>query len=114
MKVIDTENLVGGWFVGNFEPTTYKTEFCEVSYRCHRAEETPSAHYHRYCDEINYLVSGKMEINGQLVESPCVFIIDANEIIHPIFLTDAVIIVVKISTRPDNKMIVNDKVIITR
>jgi hypothetical protein len=35
MKVNRIENMKGGWFVGNFEPTAYKTPEFEVSYKVH-------------------------------------------------------------------------------
>jgi hypothetical protein len=103
MKIFDTRKFIGGWFVGNFEPTAYKTQVCEVSYKTHYAGEKWPAHYHKIADEINYLISGVMEIGGQRLQAPVVFVIAQGEISTPIFLTDVQLIVVKLPSVPNDK-----------
>lgn len=103
MKIFDASQFKGGWFVGDFEPTSYKTQACEVSYKIHQAGETWDTHYHKLADEINYLISGSMSINGVNLEAPCVFLIEKNEISAPVFHTDVAIIVVKIPGIPNDK-----------
>ena len=76
MEILNVNDLKNGWFVGNFSPTCYKTDFCEVAYKHHYPNEDWPAHYHHHSDEINYLITGKMEINGKVMEGPCVFIIE--------------------------------------
>jgi hypothetical protein len=46
MKVSKLKDMKGGWFVGDFEPTAYKTKDCEVSYKIHPAGEEWDIHYH--------------------------------------------------------------------
>ena len=36
MQVLRIEDMKGGWFVGDFEPTAYKTKDFEVSYKVHQ------------------------------------------------------------------------------
>jgi hypothetical protein len=108
MKVFNTENLIGGWFVGDFENSCYKTQACEVSYKIHKQGEFHAAHYHKLADEINYLMSGKMQINGTELSAPCVFIIEKNEVAKPIFHTDVYLIVVKIPGPLNDKYIVEN------
>ena len=36
MKIYDFKKMIGGWFVGNFKPTAYKTKSFEVSYKIHK------------------------------------------------------------------------------
>ena len=59
------KEMKGGWFIGNFEPTAYKTEQFEVCYKHHTKGEKWDAHYHKAGTEINYLVSGKMTIQNK-------------------------------------------------
>lgn len=106
MKVFSVENLKGGWFVGNFEPTAYKTSACEVSYKKHHAGEFWDKHYHKEADEINYLISGEMEINDIRLSGPCVFLIEKNEISSPKFITDVELVVVKIPGVLNDKYLV--------
>jgi hypothetical protein len=97
MKIFtETDTYKGGWFVGNFEETAYKTEACEVAYKLHTKGEQWDTHYHKLSDEINYLIEGIMKINDQVLTAPCVFVIEKEEVASPIFLTDVRLIVVKI------------------
>jgi hypothetical protein len=32
MRKFNIQNMTGGWFVGNFEPTAYRTTETEVAY----------------------------------------------------------------------------------
>lgn len=92
----DVTKFKGGWFVGAFEPTAYKTDAVEVSYKTHHKDEFWAAHYHKQSHEINYLIEGEMQINGQLLTAPCVFVIERDEVSKPHFITDVKLIVVKI------------------
>ena len=46
MKILNIEDMVGGWFVGDFEPTAYKTKDFEVSYKLHPKGQEWDIHYH--------------------------------------------------------------------
>jgi hypothetical protein len=108
MEVFNVDDLIGGWFVGSFKETTYKTDAVEVAYKIHTAGETWEAHYHKLSDEINYLISGEMEINGTKLIAPVVFIIPKGEIAAPIFHTDVKLVVVKIPGIPNDKYTVSN------
>ena len=108
MQKFDAAQFVGGWFVGNFSPAAYKTDAFEVSYKEHYAGEYWATHYHAQSDEINYLISGKMEINEEQLEGPVVFLISKNEIARPVFHTDVKLIVVKVPSIPGDKFEVAD------
>lgn len=103
MQVFDASQFKGGWFVGDFEPSAYRTSACEVSYKTHHAGEYWAPHYHEIGDEINYLMSGTMEINGERLEAPVVFVIGKGEISRPVFITDVALIVVKLPSVPGDK-----------
>ena len=83
MKVDKIENMKGGWFVGNFEPTAYKT---------------PD---HTLVTEINYLIRGEMTIQNTLLQAGDIFTIHPYEISDPEFLTDCELIVVKTPSAND-------------
>ena len=97
MKIFsDVDQFKGGWFIGNFQETSYKTTNCEVAYKTHYKDEYWAAHYHLLGDEINYLIEGEMIINNEKLTAPCIFIIYKGEASRPTFLTDVRLIVVKI------------------
>ena len=103
MKVDRIENMKGGWFVGNFEPSAYKTSDFEVSYKLHPAGEKWDYHYHTEVTEVNYLIRGEMTLQNKLFTSGDIFTLYPFEIADPTFYTDCEIICVKTPS-------INDKV----
>ena len=101
MKVNRIENMKGGWFVGNFEPTAYKTSEFEVSYKVHPKGEQWDFHYHTEVTEINYLIRGEMTLQNRLLTSGDIFTLEPFEIADPEFLTDCEIICVKTPSAND-------------
>ena len=101
MKVDRIENMKGGWFVGNFEPSAYKTSDFEVSYKLHPAGEKWDYHYHTEVTEINYLVRGEMTLQNKLLTSGDIFTLNPFEIADPTFHTDCEIVCVKTPSAND-------------
>lgn len=102
MRIIQ-ENFTGGWFIGDFNPSAYKTKDFEVCYKIHEQYEKWPIHYHKIATEINYLMKGKMMIQGKQLNAGDVFIIEPNEIADPIFQERCEIIVVKVPSVKDDK-----------
>jgi len=109
MKIHKYNNMKGGWFVGNFEPTAYKTENFEVSYKIHPKGEIWDHHYHKVATEINYLVTGRMRIQNTELTSGDIFIIEPNEVADPIFHEDCHIVCVKTASVKGDKYILENK-----
>lgn len=96
----------GGWYIGNFEPTSYKTEQFEVCYKTHIKGEKWDAHYHKLGTEINFLIEGEMIIQGKTIRSGDVFIIYPYEVADPEFTTDCKLIIVKTPSNTNDKYII--------
>lgn len=107
MKLSRIEDYVGGWFVGNFEPTAYKTDQFEVSYKFHPKGQEWDIHYHDIITEINLVVRGKMILQGKELKTGDVFILEPYEIADPEFLEDTEIVCVKTPS-------VNDKISVVK
>ena len=103
MKRYRIEDMKGGWFVGDFEPTAYKTQAAEVCLKYHPEGEVWPTHYHAVATEINVLVRGSMRLNGDLLGEGDVFVIDPGEVAAPEFLSDCEIIVVKVPSLTNDK-----------
>jgi hypothetical protein len=106
MQVRNIEEMVGGWFIGNFDPAILKTEHFEVGYKLHRKGEDWPAHYHTGM-EYNFLISGKMEICGEVLEAGALFTIESMEVAAPVFLEDCQVVVIKVPSLPGDKYIVD-------
>lgn len=95
MKIYNFSSMKGGWFIGNFEPTAYKTENFEVSYKIHPKGESWDLHYHEKITEINLLVKGKMIMQNKILEAGDIFVVEPYEISDPKFIEECHIVCVK-------------------
>jgi quercetin dioxygenase-like cupin family protein len=107
MKVFKINDMIGGWFVGDFQPTAFSTENFEVCYKVHPKGEQWDTHYHKIATEINYIIRGEMTINDDLLKEGDIFILEPNEVATPEFLTDCELIVVKTPSVKNDKYILN-------
>ena len=106
MKIDRIEEMKGGWFIGNFEPSVFKTTEFEVGYKIHPAGDKWDAHYHKLSVEINLLVRGSMVIQGKTLNAGDIFVLERYEVTDPVYLTDCEIIVVKVPSSPSDKYMV--------
>ena len=106
MDILKGKDMIGGWFVGDFEPTAYKTKDFEVSYKTHPKGEIWDNHYHKVATEINYLIRGKMNLSGTTLEEGDIFVLHPGEVAVPEFLTDCELVVVKTPSIKGDKYII--------
>jgi hypothetical protein len=64
VKITELSAMVGGWFMGDFAPTAYRTSAAEVACKHYRAGDIDQCHVHRIATELTLVVSGKVELNG--------------------------------------------------
>jgi quercetin dioxygenase-like cupin family protein len=95
MQVKRIEDMVGGWFVGNFDPSVLRTHDFEVGYKFHPKGEKWDVHYHKRSVEITYLIRGKMMIQGRELTSGDIFTIFPYEVANPVFLEDCEVVIIK-------------------
>jgi len=107
MKIFSMKDMKGGWFVGNFEPTAYKTDKFEVSFKVHPKDEKWDIHYHTDVTEVNFLSKGKMIIQNKTLNAGDIFILEPYEIADPTFLETCEIICVKTKS-------INDKISVVK
>ena len=59
--------MSGGWFVGAFEPTCFRTAACEVAYKQYDRGAFEQAHVHRVATEVTLIASGCAIMNGRML-----------------------------------------------
>jgi len=106
MEIHRIENMKGGWFVGDFEPSAFKTDLFEVCYKFHEKGERWDTHYHKIGTEINYLVKGKMVIQDKKLNEGDIFILKPYEIANPEFLEDCTVLIIKTPSVVGDKYII--------
>ena len=108
MNLHRLEDMIGGWFVGNFSPTAYTTNDVEVSYKQHPKGEVWHTHYHEKVTEVNLLVRGEMILQGKKLIAGDIFTLNPYEIADPEFLEDCEIVCVKLPGITNDKISVKE------
>ena len=95
MQVEKLENMVKGWFVGNFDPTLIQTNDVEVAVKKYHAGEVEEPHYHKIATEITVITQGTVEINGNEYGEGDIIVVKPYEVINFKPLSNVITTVVK-------------------
>jgi quercetin dioxygenase-like cupin family protein len=106
MKRSKIDEMKGGWFVGNFDPSILKTPDFEVGFKVFEKDEVHEAHYHKIATEYNYLVSGSILIDDQKITAGDIFTFEPGEVADLLFLERCEIVVVKVPSVKNDKYII--------
>ena len=79
MKVFRLEKMVKGWFVGDFEPTLFKTKDFEVAVKSYMANDYEKEHVHKVATEITVMVYGWARMGGETVSAGDIIMIEPGE-----------------------------------
>lgn len=103
MKSEKLGNMTKGWFVGNFEPSLYKTNAVEVGVKTYKAGDHETWHYHKVATEITVIVSGRVKMNQCEYQAGDIIIIEPGEGADFEVLEDTVTTVVKLPGANNDK-----------
>ena len=96
MKIAHLNNMVKGWFVGQFEPTLLATKNVEVAVKHYKAGDYESSHHHKIATELTVIVYGEVEMNGRRYNSGQIIVVEPGDVTDFRAVTDAGTTVVKI------------------
>jgi hypothetical protein len=103
LEKYNLEEMSKGWFIGNFEPSLFKTNDVEVGIKKYKKGDFENLHFHKIATEFTVVVSGVVVMNDvQYVEND---IIKISPGISTNFeaLTDVVTVVVKLPGANNDK-----------
>lgn len=104
MDVHKLSDFIGGWFIGDFQPTLLKTPGFEVAWKVHTGHEGVEPHLHRQVTEYNLLAHGSMTVNGVRLEERDLFILHPGERVDIDIHTEQVhVVCVKVPSIPADK-----------
>ena len=63
MEKFKLNDMIKGWFIGNFEPSLFRTEAVEVAVKTYNPGEFEEEHYHKIGTEFTVVVEGMIELN---------------------------------------------------
>src|SRR5712691_12338919 len=98
--------MVGGWFVGAFEPTCLKTAACEVAYKQYEAGTTDQLHMHRVATELTLIAWGRALMNGQVLGAGDIVVLQPGEAAEFEALEATATVVVKLPSVGGDKYLV--------
>jgi len=109
MKIYKLQSMIKGWFIGNFEPTIFKTSDVEVGVKEYKKGDKENRHYHKIATEITVIVSGKVRMNDAVYKQGDIILIEPNESTNFEAIEDTITTVVKIPGATNDKYIGESK-----
>ena len=107
MKIDNLNKMIGGWFIGNFEPSLFKTNDCEVAVKRYNESDYEGAHYHKIATEYTVIIKGRVKMNGVEYGAGDIIVMEPHEATDFECLEDETInVVVKIPGANNDKYLV--------
>lgn len=103
MIVSKFDKMKRGWFVGDFVPTAFSTDKCEVACKEYKAGDYEEKHFHKIATEISLVTKGKVLMNGVEYNEGDIVIMEPGEATDFKALTDATNVVVKVPCAKGDK-----------
>lgn len=79
MKTAKLANMTKGWFIGNFEPSLFKTNAAEVAVKTYNKGDFEEKHYHKIATEYTVIISGRVKMNGIEYKSGDIIVMEPGE-----------------------------------
>ena len=108
MKNSNIINMVGGWFIGDFEPSIHKTRDFEVGIKNYNRGDKVEKHFHKVAVEYTVILEGVALMNGIEYSEGDVIKVLPFEVSDFTAVTDVKSIVVKIPSVINDKYLVDD------
>lgn len=108
MIVHRLDEMVRGWFVGDFEPAAVRATGAEVALKSYPAGESEARHVHRVATEVTAVVSGSVRMDGRQLREGDIAVLAPGQASDFLALTDAVVVAVKLPAVAGDKYLVED------
>ncbi len=106
MIVENISNMTKGWFIGNFDPSLYKTKDVGVAVKHYKAGDHEDKHYHKIATEYTVIIEGEVEMNGAIYKKDDIVVMEPGEATDFTAITDSTNVVVKIPGANNDKYVV--------
>lgn len=108
MKEAKLNSMINGWFVGNFEPTLFRTTDCEVAYKTYKKGEYEEKHFHKIATEITLIAKGRVKMFDKEYREGDIIIVEPGDATSFEALEDCANVVVKIPGVNNDKYLVEE------
>ncbi|WP_017258040.1 cupin domain-containing protein [Pedobacter arcticus] len=103
MEVHHLKDMVKGWFIGNFEPSLFKTNDVEVGVKEYNAGDHEASHYHKIATEYTVIINGEVEMNGVRYKDGEIIVIHPGDATDFKAITNVKTVVVKLPGANNDK-----------
>ena len=105
MDKIKISDFVGGWFVGDFEPSLFKNQHVEVGVKFFQTGDTELSHKQILATEITVVSEGCVRIGDLILGVGEILVIPPGEYADFEALTDGSLTCVKFPSIPSDKVL---------
>ncbi len=105
MEKNNIKNMIKGWFIGNFNPSLFRTKQFEVGYKTYSSGDHEKKHLHKVATEFTLIISGEVLMNNQKFFEGDIIKIEPGEATDFKALTDVKTIVIKIPSVEGDKYV---------
>jgi mannose-6-phosphate isomerase-like protein (cupin superfamily) len=95
MRISKLEDMTRGWFIGDFEPSLFRTQGFEVAVQHFERGEYAEWHVHKVAAEFTIIISGEAEMNGRSVTKGDIIVLEPGHGSDFRALTEVTTVVVK-------------------
>lgn len=103
MKVSKLGDMEKGWFIGNFEPSLFKTNDCEVAVKSYHEGDYEEKHYHKIATEFTVVVKGRIRMFDREFGEGDIVMVEPGDTTDFTALTDVMNVVIKIPGANNDK-----------
>ncbi len=107
MKRYKLDKFLGGWFIGDFEPSLHKSKDFEVCVKNYKKGEYDLLHTHKIAVEITVMIQGKAKMCGEYIEQGDIIYLSPGDESSFEAIEDCSLAAVKFPSIPNDKYILD-------
>ena len=103
MEIFRLDQMVKGWFVGDFSPAALRTDAAEVAVKSYKAGDREDRHLHKVASEITLILYGTAEMCDRRLGPGDIIKLSPGEASAFSAITDVMTVVVKLPSVTGDK-----------
>lgn len=105
MRRSSLKDMVGGWFIGNFQPNVIQSEQFEVTVRKYAKGDREPKHFQLIATEVTVIVEGQARIGDQILGPNDIIVLDPKDSYDFEALSEVTLVAVKFPSIPNDKIL---------
>ena len=105
MRRSSLKDMVGGWFIGNFQPNVIQSEQFEVTVRKYTIGDREPKHFQLIATEITVIVEGQARMGDQILGPNDIIVLDPKDSYDFEAFSEVTLVAVKFPSIPNDKIL---------